>query len=147
VVISTIDGVLIAWLKDVVVEERVRKWCLLPYPGHPHGCPNYGNRELCPPKARMFYELVQPPYVLVAVLFDLNAHVQRMKERHPKWTDRQLRCLLYWQGHVAKKLEEICNRVKQEDSFIVYCPDGAGVNRLRVFLTFRYVAIFLSRNL
>jgi hypothetical protein len=44
------------WFKeDVKVimldDGEAGKLCRLPYPNHPKGCPNYGKRALCPPKA------------------------------------------------------------------------------------------------
>ena len=49
-----------------VIDPDVRDLCPRSYPGHPHGCPNYGKRPSCPPQAPMLAEtldLTQPVHV------------------------------------------------------------------------------------
>jgi len=122
---------------------RSRDWCKLPYPSHPKGCPNYGKKETCPPKAPLFNNIVKPPFVLVGVKFDLLVWTKQMKKKHSDWSDRQLRCCLYWQGKVRKRLREECEKVVTESDVILYTPEANGVN---VFETCKYVNIQLKRN-
>lgn len=97
------------WLysvNELVISSKVRVWCLLPYPGHPKGCPNYAKAAKCPPKAQhvsAYFDLGRDLW-LVHSEFDLNAHIRRMREKHPSWSDRQLRCVLYWQPASRKEL-------------------------------------------
>ena len=62
--------------------------------------------------------------------FDLGAHVQRMGKRHPDWSDRKLRCVLYWQGTARKQLREKVEAVLAEIQGMIalYCPEASGVD-------------------
>lgn len=141
------EDVMIRQLKesDVIIDYRSRAWCKLPYPNHPKGCPNLGKKDSCPPEASLFERMVKPPFTLVAVRFDLGAHTRRMKERHPDWSDRRARCLLYWQKKVNKRLKEVCERAFSdiENVKILYSPEANGVH---VFGTCRNIGLILERN-
>lgn len=130
-------------LDDVVLDLKARAWCKLPYPGHPKGCPNYGKRPACPPQAPLFGSLVEPPFFLVAVKFNLADWARRLKMRHPGWSDRQARCCLYWQGKVRKRLREECEKLASGGDVILYSPEANGVH---VFKTCGTVGIKLERN-
>jgi predicted metal-binding protein len=132
-------------LKEAVINKNSRHWCKLPYPDHKYGCPNFGKKEECPPKSPLFEKVVKPPFKLVAIKFDLNAHVKKMKERHPDWSDRKLRCLLYWQRKADKKLKEACESITSNDrnSIILYRPESNGIN---VFETCRRIGLTLEKN-
>ena len=121
---------------NIILDERAGDgtWCSLPYPNHKKGCPNLG-KEQCPPNAPRFKDIAEPPYYAVVVSFDLKAHAERMKEKHPKWSERQCRNLLYWQGGVRKKLKNEAYKLKEdlkkafEKPFIVLeIPEANGVN-------------------
>ena len=115
-----------------VIDSTVRELCVAPYPLHPKGCPNVGKCDRCPPVAPMFdttYDLTLPVYAVVNA-FDLAKHVARMAERNPKWSDRQLRCVLYWQQTARNQLD---TRIKDALSSLpgyaaTWCPEGGGVN-------------------
>lgn len=93
-------------IKKLVVSPKAREWCLLPYPGHPRGCPMFGRKPTCPPQAPMIQDFLDPSKSLYIVWaeFNLAAHAQRMKQAHPNWSERQCRCLLYWQQGVRAEL-------------------------------------------
>ena len=117
-----------------VVDNTVRSLCVQPYPLHPKGCPNVGKCDRCPPEAPMFnnkFDMTKPIYAVINE-YDLAAHVARMKAKHPDWSDRQLRCVLYWQGTARKQLKEKIGAVLAEQRFHGYeatwCPEGMGVN-------------------
>lgn len=131
--------------EDIAIDYRARAWCKLPYPNHLHGCPNWGMKNICPPKAPLFEKFIKPPFTLVAVKFDLEKHSKNMKEKHSKWTDKQARCVLYWQGKLDKQLGEMCEKVASNisDAIILYKPEANGVN---VFKTCRKVGLILERN-
>lgn len=85
-----------------ILDIAVRGLCLR----HPKGCPNYGEKDGCPPKAPLFeqvYDLREPVYAIVH-RFDLGGHVARMRQKHPNWSQRQLECCLYWQAGARKEL-------------------------------------------
>jgi predicted metal-binding protein len=137
--------VIISQLKEVVVNRRSRDWCKLPYTDHPHGCPNYGKRKTCPPQSPLFEKIVKSPFTLVAVKFNLENHVKKMKKKHPGWSDRKARCVLYWQKKMNRCLRETCERIASNNpnSVVLYKPEANGVN---VFETCRKIGLILEKN-
>lgn len=133
-------------LKTVVVDARVQKWCKLPYPGHPHDCPKYGKRETCPPEAPLLGKLLDPPFFLVVVPFDLDAQATRMKARHPDWSDRQARCTRHWRRSVMKSLRKEAYTFASKlgtDFMVLETPEANGVH---VFKTCEMVGLNLERE-
>lgn len=114
-----------------VIDPSVRALCKRPYPLHPRGCPNFG-KDRCPPKVRLYgdvYDLARPCYAIWSA-FDLGAHVERMRVAHPRWSDRQLRNCLYWQGTARKLLrKEISGFCWKKPGYdVTECPEAMGVN-------------------
>ena len=102
------------------IDYKCRGFCKIPYYNHPKGCPSFGKYEHCPPQAPLIkdvFDFTSEMY-FVTEEFDLGAHVDKMKLKHPHWSIRQCRNLLYWQGGVRKRL-----RTKTED-FIKYKNNG-----------------------
>lgn len=134
-----------------VLDESVRKLCYRPYPNHKKGCPNYGKRPVCPPQAPLLSEFLDLNYKVMAVwvAMDFAAHVQRMKEKHPNWSQRQLECCLYWQGTMAKRLrrwtEYQLTRTILFDTdkplVATYCPEAMGVNVTETMKRFTQVRL------
>lgn len=115
-----------------VVDCSVRHLCRKPYPGHPKGCPNWGKRDSCPPQADLLpnvLDLAAPVYAIWNA-FDLASHVARMKEKHPDWSDRQLRCCLYWQGTARAVLRKQIDAFLREHPglLVLTCPEACGVD-------------------
>lgn len=130
----------------IISGDYVAGWCRLPYPGHPKGCPNFGKKEGCPPKAPRYDEVIDPPYYLVWQQFDLAAQEKRMKERHPEWSTRQARCCLYWQrGLMSEIIDEAWAFIYTEfpDGKILMNPEGALVD---LFATCKKHGIYLERD-
>jgi len=120
-----------------VLDPAVRKLCCRPYPGHPRGCPNFGTVERCPPRARHLddvFDLGAPFYVVWSV-FQLGDHVRAMREVHPRWSDRQVRCVLYWQGKARKRLREEVTKFREEhpevDWLVEATPEAMGLEVTR----------------
>lgn len=131
-------------IKEVspVIDYSVRQLCIRPYKGRPRGCPNYNSKKRCPPKVCRFedyFDLDKPFYAIINV-FDLKSHVDRMKQKHPNWSERQLRNCLYWQHTARKELKtaifEFCK--KHKCYRITVCPEGMGIN---VFKTMANIGI------
>ena len=110
-----------------------RGLCVKIYSNHKKGCPNYGkNDQRCPPNVPIFdtvYDLSKPVYAIYNI-FSFKNHIERMREKHLKWSQRQLECCLYWQGKARKQLRE---RIEVFESIfkgyvITNCPEGMGVN-------------------
>jgi len=120
---------------SVVMKPSVRDMCYRPYDLHPKGCPNFGKRETCPPSARLYqevYDLAQPVYAVVNE-FNLGEHIERMRTLHPDWSDRQLRCVLYWQAGARRELKNKILALRECSQFPVgyvveTCPEAMGVN-------------------
>ena len=132
-------------IKKIIKSKNINKWCKLPYPGHPNGCPNYNKKKTCPPKAPSFEKIIKPPYILVAVKFNLEEHVKKMKQKHPNWTDKQARCVLYWQNRVNKQLRELSEKTasKIPNSMILNMPEANSIN---LFETCKKEGLILKSN-
>jgi len=115
-----------------IIDLHVRLYCRLPYPGHPRGCPNFARRAICPPQAPRFEKLIDmtKPIYCIYYKFDLRAHVQRLLAKHPDWSERKLRCCLYWQNTARKQLKLKCESflLDHPDYIILTCPEGNGVD-------------------
>lgn len=115
-----------------VINPKMRGMCKLPYPGHPHGCPNFGVAERCPPKAPKFEDVVDlsEPVYAVCNAFDFAAHVAKMRVAHPTWTERQLRNCLYWQGTARKAWRaEIKSFLAAHPGLVAFeTPEACGVD-------------------
>ena len=115
-----------------IIIRSVHSLCLRPYPNHKKGCPNYGKKKGCPPGVPMFdsfYVLSKPVYAIYNV-FDFKGHVDRMREKHPSWSKRQLECCLYWQGSARKRLKErieIFRRLTGGKYIVNTVPEAMGV--------------------
>lgn len=120
-------------VEKLVINPKTQEWCCLPYPDHLNGCPKYDCSEKCPPGYHLIGQVldIEKPIYIVAIRFNLGAQSRRMKTLHPDWTDRQCRCLLYWQGTVNKRLKQEVNKVlvnKKLGNIVEFNPEGAGVN-------------------
>lgn len=134
-------------INKLVLSNQSSNWCKLPYPNHPKGCPNYGNSFRCPPKSphvTNVFDFEKPVY-FVHSEFDLKAHAEKMKEKHPKWSERQCRCVLYWQSRSRKQMKErvdfACQMVKANR--VESCPEAMGVN---VFATAMTSGLILDKT-
>jgi len=111
----------------------LKAWCELPYPGHPKGCPNYPNK-CCFPKVGEYYDLTKPHWFAI-VEFNIGEFADKMKKKHPEWSERQCRCVLYWQNGVRSQLDVKCKSfIGNKDLIYHKIPEAMGVN---VMLTMR----------
>jgi hypothetical protein len=119
-------------ITDLRINLKARDWCKLSYPDHPKGCPNYGQRDICPPDAPLindYFDLSQPLY-LISVSFNIAEHINNMLTIHPDWSLKQAKCVLYWQGSIKKKLKIECEEfIKSHPKYsFTICPEAMGVN-------------------
>lgn len=130
-------------LKEIVYDERANngEWCTYPYEGHKNGCPNF---PACM-KNRADFKLFENKYNWYAVVeeFDLKFHADKMKAKHPEWSERQCRCLLYWQGGVRKRLKEKAETAFAGYNLILTIPEAHGIN---VFETMAKVGIIIDKH-
>lgn len=98
------------WIKiePVLLDCLPGDLCQRRYSGHGKGCPNYGKRESCPPRAALLTPDLCWGKVWYAIfnVFDFGAHVEKMRKLHPDWSQRQLECCLYWQGSARSRLKQ-----------------------------------------
>lgn len=116
----------------LIINHECRKYCILSYYGHPHGCPNYNNNNNCPPKVKVVEEIFDLSEDLFFIVeeFDLKNHIEKTKQKHPEWSYNQLKNLLYWQGGVRKRLKEKVERfIKEKNPNMIYTllPEAMGV--------------------
>jgi len=114
-----------------VLDASVRGLCPRPYPGHPKGCPNFGKKRRCPPRAKLLPDVLdmREPVYAAWNAFPLGAWAEHLRERHPDWSERQLRCCFYWQGTARKGLrDEVDGFLVGRSLVAVYTPEACGVD-------------------
>jgi hypothetical protein len=121
--------------------------CMAKYPGRKNGCPNYGKKANCPPNLPPLdeiFDMEQPIYAIYTV-FDLKSHADRMKVKHPNWTEKQCRCSLYWQGTAKKQMKEkssdFMKQHKELGYVLIEAPETFGVD---VTNTMKEVGVILE---
>jgi hypothetical protein len=129
-------------LKQVVYDRKARgEYCQLPYPNHPKGCPNLLT---CLSKHVDFLSLKGFKWFAVIEEFDLKTHAEDMKRKHPSWSGRQCRNLLYWQQGVRNRLIDKAVHFMDIGDVILTLPEACGVH---VFETMAKVGSCLSASL
>lgn len=112
---------------DIIFTPKTKLWCQLPYPNHPHGCPNYNKSPLCPPNSPEFTMDSLYGYkklILLWVEFNFNQYKQEMGKKHPSFSQKQVECCLYYQNTLKNMLKlEI---TKYSPSLILGCGSGFG---------------------
>lgn len=112
--------------------KDAHKWCRIPYPLHPKGCHNFNHLDRCPPKCQYVTEVLDltKPIYLTHSEFNLEEHMNNLKVKHPDWSDRQLRCVLYWQrksvNQMSQRAEIVANKTRSD--FISITPEALGIN-------------------
>ena len=131
-------------LETVIVDNRARDgtWCRLYYPGHPRGCPNFPK---CCESRPHFNSFNGYEWFAVVEKFDLKAHAEAMKKKHPHWSERQCRNLLYWQNGVRRRLREKADSIAFPlmGDVILDIPEANGVH---VFDTMAKNGLILERH-
>ena len=121
-----------------VIDESVRNLCFKPYHNHPKGCPNFGKRDTCPPKAVLLtdYLDINKPIMVVWVEYNLGLHRARAKAKHSHWTKQQCENSRHWQNSVRARLRRdvkdilVRNPLFEGSTKLVAtdCPEAMGVN-------------------
>lgn len=115
---------------QLILNSHVRSWCELPYPNHPKGCPNYNKKPECPPNAPLINNFINlnKSIWFISIKFNIENHANQMKEKHPHWTKKQCRCVLYWQNTVRKNLKDSCILFcKNTQRIFTLIPEAMGV--------------------
>ena len=135
-------------LKEVDYDIRARDgtWCCHIYENHSMGCPNFIRG--CTSK-RIPFVLLKDKFHWYAIVeeFNLKFHAEKMKIKHPLWTERQCRNPLYWQGAVRKHLRDKANSVRGFvdglETVLLDIPEAHGVD---VFKTMTRVGVFIEQK-
>jgi hypothetical protein len=134
-IISIADWQIYTFQVDFAFDLRVRGLCGSPYPGHRHGCPKFNSGYPdCPPDAPKVFDFFdeRSDFFFVINEFNIEEHIKKMAAAHPRWTDRQLRCCLYWQSTARKQLSQKLAHVLAQNKFCGFisttCPEAMGVN-------------------
>ena len=93
--------------------DKTHKWCTLPYPNHKKGCPNFNKNPLCPPNAKIMENILENYrfFYLILAYFDIFKYTNHMMHKHPNWSERKARCVLYWQKSVKKLMREYIKNI------------------------------------
>ena len=117
--------------EDLEISRKYQCMCLKTGGSFRNGCPNYGKKSGCPPR-KLFdedYDMSRDIYLIVSN-FDLTEHTQRIRTRHPTWTEKAVYNPRYWQA-TARKLHEreIEAFTKEHPGYSTErTPEGAGIN-------------------
>lgn len=118
------------------VSPGVFKFCQMPYPNHPKGCPNYNHKAGCPPKTQLLNtahsETHWDTWRIFTYSFDLVPHITKMRKAHPEWSERQVYCCLYWQPRARKAFWEAVYNVGYLPTKVLWCPEAYGVNIMQL---------------
>jgi len=113
----------------VLSYKQTHLLCIKPYQDHPRGCPNYGRKQGCPGVLKEYFPEVYDSEVEVCALeFDFGDYLEMMAEKHPDWTDRQLRCPLYWQGHLRKEFIVAQRNIPWGYTHFLTTPEAYGID-------------------
>jgi len=121
------------------------RWCTLPYPDHPDGCPNFLLRSDCAPNAPYFFDVYDKDVFVASLDFDFAEYMEAKRTIHPEWTEKALRNSRHWQNHLRAELRNnIVRELEHPElaSYVpIYNPEAMGVN---VHLTCQRVGISLE---
>ena len=114
----------LSYAVDIVCDRSVPALCSRPYAQHPRGCPNVARCSKVP----WFLDEYQEVGYVATLRFDFGTYLDTMRAKHPNWSDRQLRCPLYWQGHARKAMRTFVDAQHIEGYEPVWIPEAMGVN-------------------
>lgn len=113
--------------KTIISYPEVKDLCSRPYYNHPKGCPNIGKCEQL--DVPIFNNLMKQTiyryyFYLVYVKFDFKRYIELRKQEHQGWSDKQVKCVLYWQNSVKSLLVKYINNLDLDRSYILGCGSG-----------------------
>jgi len=134
--------------KLIDYDAKTQNWCLLPYPKHSHGCPNYGkHRSLdgiradikprvireCPPSdflINKIFDFSKPTYIIYNIYPVGKDADNRMKTNTNLKTMAEFYNIRYWQNRARRKIyDEVENFLDNNpDTIVDLCPETHGVN-------------------
>jgi len=123
-------NILKVYRNSIIFTDKTHIWCTLPYPNHKKGCPNYNKNPLCPPNAKIMENILDDYsfFYLILANFDMFKYTSNMIRKHPDWSERKARCVLYWQKSVKKLMREYIKNIyiKNHTYNLYLFSSGAG---------------------
>lgn len=134
--------------KIIDYKSEIQSFCLLPYPKHAHGCPNYGkHRSLDGIRADIKPRVIRecpPSEFLIDNIFDFSKQAfiiyniypvgedanNRMKTNTHLKTMAEFYNVRYWQNRARRQIyDEATNFLDNNpDTIVDLCPETHGVN-------------------
>jgi len=111
--------------------DTVYSLCTQNYYLHKYGCPNFGEKEGCPPNVLHISQQYDLDSINMLLLkFPFNSYISQKKETHPDWSMRALCNPRHWQNHLKASLNEYWDNVKEKypDYKVIRNPEAQGVN-------------------
>jgi hypothetical protein len=134
-----------------VVDYSVKGLCVKPYLGHKLGCPNFHKRKDCPPFAPKITETldIAKPVYAIWNAFDIGSHIAKMRAKHPRWSEHQLSCCLYWQPKARKALRSIIRAFLRDNPHLraISTPEAQGVNLTATMASIGIILEWPPRNI
>ena len=123
--------------ENIQYNKKMQGLCTAIYYNHPKGCPNYGEKEGCPPNQPLINDILnfKKNIYLIYTEFEIGKHARKMKQLHPDWSERQTYNCRLWQPKARKAHRQEVNRAKEEYNLIkiVCSPEAHGVNLTDLF--------------
>lgn len=124
--------------KETIIlnNDAIGKWCQRSYSGHKKGCPNYGKNPLCPPNSFYFGDIINKYnyFYLIYAEFNFKEYIEKRREEHPEWSEKQLKNSRYWQNSVKSILKKrvliIYEINPKKEIYLLGC--GSGFNDKKV---------------
>jgi predicted metal-binding protein len=108
---------------EIVCKPRgFTRWCTLPYPGHPNGCPNFDRRSDCPPGTPYFLDIYNPSVYIASLYFNFGEYVKARRQVHKNWSEKALKNPRHWQSHVRAELRKYINTDLGKPELFEYIP-------------------------
>ncbi len=112
----------------------IQSLCKLKYYKHPHGCPNHGVREDCPPNQPLINEVLdfEKEIYVIYTKFKVGKFAERMRLDHLEWSEhpRQWYNPRRWQPRARKLHRNDLTEAIEKTGLtkIVLSPEAQGVN-------------------
>lgn len=103
------------------------RWCKLPYPDHPHGCPYYPK---CHQNIPVFTCQHEQSFKWYAIILEYNQNdkIKRLQRNHPDWSHDLI--MNHLEKNIIKQLKRkaIVNSNRWQGDIILERPEASGIN-------------------
>ena len=113
--------------KTIISYPEIEDLCHRSYSNHKKGCPNIDKcYHLNIPNFEIISEYGKyNHFYLIYAKFDFKQYKDLRKKEHSNWSEKQIKCVLYWQKSVKKILSEFINQQDLSNhGYILGCGTG-----------------------